>query len=106
MGGGERCPIGTVQVVRATWACGVTKPGGPNSAGDKERLLYQVTVASADGATRSVTPFALANLNDGDNNHLLCLDTTDRATSVFFPAGHLTDPREDLNPDTRVAVTD
>jgi len=52
-----------------------------------------------------VTPFALADLNDGDNNHLLCLDTTDRAIAVSFPAGHLTDPREDLNPSTTIAVT-
>ena len=27
-GGGDGCPVGTVQVVRVTWAGGVTKPGG------------------------------------------------------------------------------
>lgn len=102
-GGGNRCPVGTQQVVRATWGGGVTKPGG-KPAGDQERALYKITVKSVNQSRRDVTPFALADLNDGDNNHLLCLDTTDPALSVSFPAGHLTDPREDLNPATTIAV--
>ncbi len=102
-GGGNRCPVGTQQVVRATWGGGVTKPGG-KPAGDQERALYKITVKSVNQSLRDVTPFALADLNDGDNNHLLCLDTTDPAQSVSFPAGHLTDPREDLNPATSIAV--
>ena len=27
-GGGDGCPLGTKQVVRVTWAGGITKPGG------------------------------------------------------------------------------
>ncbi len=103
-GGGERCPEGTVQVVRVTWGGGVTKPDGADPADDVERQLYQVTTIGAGGSTAVITPFALADLNDGDNNHLLCLDTTDVVTSVFFPAGYLTDPREDLNPDTAISL--
>lgn len=103
-GGGSRCPNGTKQVVRATWGGGVTKPGGA-SADEAERDLYTVTVLSDNGASTEVTPFALADLIDGDNNHLLCLDTALPAVSVFFPAGHLTDPRDDLNPSTTIAVT-
>ena len=98
-GGGSRCPVGTTQVVRVTWGGGITKPGG-DAADDDERKLYKVTTLKADGETVEITPFALADLKDGDNNHLLCLDTTDAVQSVFFPAGHVTDPREDLNPDT------
>lgn len=104
-GGGERCPLGTKQVVRVTWDGGVTKPDGPDPADDQERQLYQVTIVQSGGATAVITPFALADLNDGDNNHLLCLDATDTVTSVFFPAGYLTDPREDLNPATRVSLS-
>jgi len=104
-GGGERCPVGTAQVVRVTWGGGVTKPDGPDPADDKERQLYKVTTAQSGGAAVVITPFALADLNDGDNNHLLCLDTTDAVTAVFFPAGYLTDPREDLNPDTTISLT-
>jgi hypothetical protein len=52
-----------------------------------------------------VTPFALADLGDGDNNHLLCLDVRGEPLSVYFPAGYLYDPNEDtLNPETSIAV--
>ena len=103
-GGGSKCPAETQQVVRATWDGGVTKPGG-EPADEQERVLYKVTVLNDAGTRTDVTPIALADLNDGDNNHLLCLDTTDPAVAVSFPAGHLTDPREDLNPATSMTVT-
>ncbi len=102
-GGGSRCPVGTKQVVRVTWGGGVTKPAG-GSAGEAERALYQVTTRGVDGVVKSRAPFALADLDDGDNNHLLCLDTTDTVSAVSFPAGHLTDPRKDLNPATAYSL--
>lgn len=67
-------------------------------------MLYEVTVAGLEGKTRKVKPMALADLGDGDNNHSLCLDVADPAVSIRFPAGHLTDPRNDLNADTVIAV--
>lgn len=102
---GSLCPTeGTLQAVRVTWAGGVTLPGG-NEPGAPERDLYSITVATADGTRREITPAALADLGDGDNNHMLCLDTTDRPLSVSFPPGILTDPNDDLNPAARVDVT-
>lgn len=98
-GSGSGCPAGTKQAVRAIWAGGVTVPGG-GEAGDAERALYTVTVAGA-----AVTPFALADLDDGDNNHLLCLDREGQPTAVAFPAGRLVDPNGDLNPETAMTVT-
>ncbi len=103
-GRGSACPAGTQQVVRATWAGGVRLPNGGES-GDAERALYRVTVERPDGSSDEIVPAALADLGDRDNNHLLCLDTSAPAASVSFPAGHLVDPNQDLNPDTRVAVT-
>lgn len=102
-GGGSTCPAGTRQIVRATWNGGVTKPGGA-PADDAERGLYQVQVMQEDGRVSSINPFALADTGDGDNNHLLCLDTTASALTASFPAGHLTDPREDLNPATSITI--
>ena len=102
-GGGSGCPVGTKQVVLATWGGGITKPGGA-PADDNERDLYEVSVVDQGKGVRVVTPIALADLGDGDNNHRLCLDTKDRAVSVSFPAGYLTDPREDLNPATSMAI--
>ena len=101
---GTDCPsAGIQQAVRVVWAGGVTLENG-DEPGDAERDLYRVTVRAADGTERDITPTALADLGDGDNNHLLCLDTADTPVSVSFPAGVLTDPNDDPNPVTSVAV--
>lgn len=103
-GGGSGCPGGTKQVVRVVWAGGVTKPGGE----EIDELVwqhYKVTIIQDSGRELEVTPFALGDLGDGDNNHELCLDVEGVPKSVFFPAGHMTDPREDLNPETKVDVS-
>ena len=102
---GSLCPTeGILQAVRVTWEGGVTLEDG-SEPGEAERDLYTITVEAADGTRRDVKPAALANLGDGDNNHMLCMDTTDIPVSVSFPAGVLTDPNDDLNPATRVDVT-
>lgn len=103
-GGGSKCPVGTEQVVNVTWAGGVRKLGG-DEADDIVRQRYKVTVTLADGSETGVTPFALADLVDGDNNHKLCLNVPGTPKSVFFPAGYLIDPRDDPNPDTSVQIT-
>lgn len=95
---------GVQQAVRVTWAGGITLANG-DDPGDAERQLYQITVEAADGTQRDIAPFALADLGDGDNNHMLCLDTQDRLVSVAFPAGVFTDPNDDLNPATSVDIT-
>ena len=101
---GTECPLGGIQqAVRVVWAGGVTLENG-DEPGDAERDLYRVTVRAADGTEREIIPAALADLGDGDNNHLLCLDTADTPVSVSFPAGILTDPNDDLNPATSVVV--
>ena len=101
---GTRCPDTTVSAVRAIWSGGVTKPGGDPATLD-EGKLYRVTLRSPDGSLTQVAPFFLADTQDGDNNHLLCLDQQGIPTTVSFPAGHLTDPNEDArNPDTTVVV--
>tara|TARA_B100001029_G_C15044663_1_gene446210 strand:+ start:957 stop:1421 length:465 start_codon:yes stop_codon:yes gene_type:complete len=69
------------------------------------RTLYEVTVTTKGSIERRVNPAALGDLGDGDNNHLLCLETEDVAVSVRFPAGYLADPNLDLNPDTSVKIT-
>lgn len=102
-GGGSSCPLETQQVLRVTWSGGVTKPGGA-SVDDLERQAYQVTLATVDDEI-TLTPFAIADLGDADNNHELCLDQPGNPMRVDFPAGLLTDPREDLNPATSIKVT-
>jgi hypothetical protein len=102
---GSACPAqGVEQQIRVVWAGGVTLPNG-DEPGDAERRLYKVTVRAADGTTRDIFPAALANLGDGDNNHVLCLDSADSAVSVTFPAGILKDPNGDLNPQTSIRLS-
>ena len=102
-GGGTGCPTGTSQVLRVTWEGGVTKPNGKD-ADEVERDLYEVTYELATGSTSTRAPFALADLGDGDNNHKLCLNSEDAVKAVSFPAGRLTDPRNDPNPTTSVSL--
>lgn len=52
-----------------------------------------------------LVPIAIGDLGDGDNNHELCLYRTGLPLRVDFPAGLVTDPREDLNPGTSVEIT-
>ena len=102
---GSKCPSdSTAQAVRVVWAGGVTLQDG-DEPGEAERQLYKVKVQSSEGIGREIVPVALADLGDNDNNHVLCLDTSDRPISVSFPAGILTDPNDDLNPQTSVQVS-
>jgi len=99
-----RCPQGIRQIIRVTWNGGVRRPDR-GEAGEAERKLYRVEVQQSDGSLVEVTPIALAELEDRDNNHFLCLDTGDPAVAVSFPEGLLVDPNGDLNPHTAVKVS-
>ena len=101
---GSVCPDEVSQIVRVVWNGGV-RLLNREELGDFERTLYEVTVTTKDSIDRRVSPAALADLGDSDNNHLLCLETEDIAVSVRFPAGYLADPNLDLNPETSVKVT-
>lgn len=102
---GSGCPSAdTLQAVRVTWAGGVTTVAG-EEAGEAERVRYRVTLRSPGGEEMNVAPFALADLGDNDNNHLLCLDVRGDPLTVFLPAGRLVDPNRDApNPETRAVV--
>lgn len=100
---GRGCPKGTKQVVRVVWAGGVTKPGG-DEVDQKEVALYRVTLLNRESKASAVSPVAISDLGDNDNNHELCIAEEGTPKSIFFPAGYLTDPRQDLNPDTRAQI--
>ena len=98
-GGGDGCPLGTQQIIRVVWAGGVTKPGG-SEIDDQERTAYRVILE--DGS--DITPFAIGDLGDGDNNHQLCLNTDSPVQRVEFPEGLMTDHREDVNPASAISL--
>ncbi|MEO1686452.1 MAG: hypothetical protein AAFU61_00950 [Pseudomonadota bacterium] len=102
-GGGTSCPVGTEQIVRVAWNGGITLPGGGHLT-PEDAAFYAVEVATPEGGTTTVAPMALADLSDGDNNHALCLDTRRPAVLVSIAAGRVTDPADDPNPATEIAV--
>ena len=102
-GGGDGCPVGTVQVVRVTWAGGVTKLDG-GEIDELERVAYKVTLSDPDQGEQEVVPFAIGDLGDGDNNHELCLDRPGVPLRVSFPAGLLADPNSERNPASSIDI--
>ena len=98
-GGGSGCPPATRSALRVTWEGGVTRPDGSDADAEIGRL-YEIRFAGSGSGSAPV----LADLGDGDNNHLLCFDTEVEPLEVRFPAGFLTDPRDDLNPETSAPV--
>ena len=103
-GGGSGCPVSTKQIIRVTWNGGITKPGG-DEVDDLERKSYSITIRDNEGSVSNISPFALGDLGDGDNNHKLCLDVESTPLKVDFPEGLVTDPRDDLNPRTSIEVS-
>ena len=73
---------------------------GGDEIDDVERAAYRVLFENGE----ETAPMAVADLGDGDNNHELCLESDTPVRRVSFPAGLLTDPREDLNPATSVTL--
>lgn len=103
-GGGNACPYdGVEQIVRVVWGGGVLRPDG-TEVGEIERDAYAVTLRQPGGRLLTVSPIALGDLNDRDNNHELCLAERGIPVSVSFPAGLLVDPNGDLNEESRVLV--
>lgn len=98
-GAGSGCPADTRQIMRVVWAGGVRRKDG-DEVGEFERRQYRVEMEVG----KAVTPFALGDLQDGDNNHLLCLDTREKVKRVTFPAGVLVDPNKDVNGATAAEI--
>lgn len=94
------CPDGTAQTIRVTWSGGVSLPGG-GEAQPQDAGIYHVTV-EAEGSPTDVQPTSLADLDDHDNHHELCLDTTDEVAQVRVEAGALVDPNGEVNGSTTV----
>ena len=103
-GGGSGCPVSTRQIIRVTWNGGITKPGG-DEVDDLERKSYSITIRDNEGSVTNISPFALGDLGDGDNNHKLCLDVEGTPLKIDFPKDLVTDPRDDLNPETSIKIS-
>lgn len=105
-GGDADCPENrTVQIVQTTWAGGVTGPLGQELA-EEQRNRMHVLLEDESGNSSWVIPFALGDLQDGDNNVDLCLDLSGVPLQVRVESNTVTDPINDYNPETSVVVFD
>ena len=100
-GRGCDCPKEeTDVVVRTVWAGGVRALDG-NELGVNELNAFNVIMVQGTN-TALVKPFLLADLNDNDNNIDLCLKEKGTPILVEVTAGVAIDPRDDVNPATRL----
>ncbi|MEO1043728.1 MAG: hypothetical protein AAFX52_15715 [Pseudomonadota bacterium] len=103
-GGGTGCPSdGTVQVLRVGWGGGILAIDGTEIT-EQEWRRYKVTLRTEERRVEFVSPFAVGDLNDQDNNHELCLNREGTPLGVRFPGGFLIDPNGDVNETTRIRV--
>lgn len=104
-GGGTGCPSdGTRQVLRTVWDGGILAVDG-GEVMQNEWRRYKVALRTGERQIVMVSPFAVGDLNDGDNNHELCLNKEGEPLSVRFPGGFLIDPNGDVNETTSVSVS-
>lgn len=112
--GEQECDGNTKQIIRLIWNGGVTQfntnpnvfpPGAGEELSEPQYARIWVTVIDTNSETRLVNPVFIGDRDDGDNNNELCLDTADRAMSVFVEANTVTDPGNDYNAETFVEVS-
>lgn len=96
---GSGCPATTRQAVRVIWTGGIRMRDG-DEPGATEARLYKVELQ--DGTT--ISPSAIADLDDGDNNHVLCFDNEVRPKRVTLPAEVFSDANRNRNPFTTALV--
>ena len=102
-GGGCDCERGTTEtVVRTVWAGGVRALNG-QELGKNELTAFEIMVVNGRD-TVLTHPFAIADVNDNDNNIDLCLKEKGLPLMVKVDEGIAIDPRNDPNPKTEITI--
>jgi len=96
-------PADTEIAVRAVWGGGIVAVGR-NELSEAEWGLYALTIADDQGNEMVVAPFAVGDLDDGDNNHLLFFNIAGEPLTLSLTAGLVIDPNGDINPLTEQTV--
>ena len=99
----DGCPNETAQVIRVAWEGGVTRADGlPTTHADADQ--YHVSLSGQNEPKKTISPVALADINDFDNYHMLCLNTDEPALAVSAEANSFVSPNNNPNPETTIAV--
>ena len=96
-------PSSTGQVVQVAWEGGIT-PNDKSVSEEDLAQFYRVYV-DKNGKLIPLTPKSIADVNDNDNFHQLCVVSNDPIAKVSMPANIVKDPNGDPNPDTEVIVS-
>jgi hypothetical protein len=94
---------GSEMVLRAVWAGGIRAADG-NEVTEPDWSQYVLSGTDAFGNLIDLTPMAIGDLDDFDNNHLLYFDQAITPEMLSLPEGLFIDPNGDFNPFTSVAV--
>jgi hypothetical protein len=91
------------QVIQLAWNGGVV----PVDEDVQEADLFQFYTVFTDSAGVLIphTPVSIADVNDNDNFHQLCLDFTDPVVKVTMPANIVEDPNGDPNWASEIEVS-
>lgn len=95
---------GSELALRAIWAGGIVATDG-NEVTQAEWSEYVLSGLDDQGNTVELSPFAIGDLNDADNNHLLYFDQSIIPQTLFLPGGLVIDPNGDANPNTTYTFT-
>lgn len=95
-------PLSANQVVQVAWEGGIT-PVDEDVAEEELFQFYKVYV-DKNGKLIPLTPKSIADVNDNDNFHQLCVESNDPIVKVSMPANIVKDPNGDPNPDTEVII--
>ena len=101
IGGG--CPIGTQQVVQVAWSGGITP--FINGMPEVDLKNYYTIWLDSSGFQIPYMPASIADLNDNDNYHDLCINASYTPIKVDFAAGFVKDPNGDPNSFTECQLT-
>jgi hypothetical protein len=96
-------PAETLLALRAVWAGGIVALDD-NEVTEAEWEQYALDIVTEGEERQTVSPFAIGDLDDGDNNHLLFFDVAGTPETLRLPAGLVMDPNDDPNPETSAAV--
>ena len=95
-------PLSANQVVQVAWEGGIT-PVDEDVAEEELFQFYKVYVDN-NGKLNPLTPKSIADVNDNDNFHQLCVESNDPIVKVSMPANIVKDPNGDPNPETEVII--
>lgn len=90
------------QTIQVAWDGGIT----PYVSGDAEADLFQYYIGYSDdmGVLVPHVPSSIADINDNDNYHQLCFNTTETIVKVSMAQNTVEDPNQDPNPYREVDV--